>query len=255
MAKAIEERGAHDIAKRALETTGQVFRYAIAHGFAKRNPAVEIKPSDILKSVRKTNHARIDAKELPDLLKKIEVYQGTHVTRLAIKLLALTFVRTSELIEAKWSEFDFEASRWNIPAERMKMRTPHVVPLAKQTHEALDMLRPLSGGSEWLFPGDRDRSKPMSNNTILKGLERMGYKGKMTGHGFRGLASTILHEQRYPHDHIELQLAHAPRNAVSAAYNHALYLEPRAKMMSDWADYLELSRRGVKLMPTRGRSA
>jgi integrase len=255
LTKAIEQRGAHDIAKRALETTGQVFRYAIAHGFAKRNPAVEIRPSDILKSVRKTNHARIDAKELPDLLKKIEIYQGTHVTRLAMKLLALTFVRTSELIEARWSEFDLEASRWNIPAARMKMRTPHVVPLAKQTLEALDMLRPLSGGSEWLFPGDRDRSKPMSNNTILKGLERMGYKGKMTGHGFRGLASTILHEQGYQHDHIELQLAHAPRNAVSAAYNHALYLEPRAKMMSDWADYLELTQRGVKLMPIRGRSA
>jgi len=255
MTKAIEQRGAHDIAKRALETTGQVFRYAIAHGYAKRNPAVEIRPSDILKSVRKTNYARIDAKELPDLLKKIEVYHGTHVTRLSIKLLALTFVRTSELIEAKWSEFDFESSRWDIPAERMKMRTPHVVPLAKQTVECLEMLRPLSGGSEWLFPGDRDRSKPMSNNTILKGLERMGYKGKMTGHGFRGLASTILHEQGYPHDHIELQLAHAPRNAVSAAYNHALYLEPRSKMMSDWADYLELTQRGVKLMPIRGRSA
>ena len=249
MTKAIEQRGAHDIAKRSLETTGQVFRYAIAHGFAKRNPAVEIKPSDILKSVRKANHARIDAKELPDLLRKIEVYQGTHVTRLATKLLALTFVRTSELIEAKWSEFDFEALRWNIPAERMKMRTPHVVPLAKQTLEALEMLRPLSGGSEWLFPGDRDRSKPMSNNTILKGLERMGYKGKMTGHGFRGLASTILHEQGYQHDHIELQLAHAPRNAVSAAYNHALHLKPRAIMMQDWANFLEhTQRKGTVLM-------
>ena len=255
MTKAIEQRGAHDIAKRALETTGQIFRYAIAHGYAKRNPAVEIKPSDILKSVRKVNFARIDAKELPELLKKIEVYRGTHVTRLAIKLLALTFVRTSELIEAKWSEFDIEGQRWDIPAERMKMRTPHVVPLAKQTIEALEMLLPLSGGSEWLFPGDRDRSKPMSNNTILKGLERMGYKGKMTGHGFRGLASTILHEQGYQHDHIELQLAHAPRNAVSAAYNHALYLEPRAKMMRDWADYLELTQRGIKLMPIRGGSA
>lgn len=255
MAKAVEERGANDLAKRALETTGQIFRYAIAHGYSRRNPATEIKPSDILKSVRKTNYARIEAKELPELLKRLEIYRGTHVTRLAIKMLALTFVRTSELIEAKWNEFDLEAARWNIPAERMKMRTPHVVPLAKQTLETLEILRPLSGGSEWLFPGDRDQSKPMSNNTILKGLERMGYKGKMTGHGFRGLASTILHEQGYQHDHIELQLAHAPRNAVSAAYNHALYLEPRAKMMSDWADYLELTQRGVKLMPIRRRSA
>ena len=248
MTKAIELRGAHDIAKRALETTGQVFRYAIAHGFAKRNPAVESRPSDILKSVRKTNYARIDVKELPDLLKSIEVYHGTHVTRLAIKLLALTFVRTSELIEAKWSEFDFNALRWDIPAERMKMRTPHVVPLARQSLEVLEMLRSLSGGSDWLFPGDRDRSKPMSNNTILKGLERMGYKGKMTGHGFRGLASTMLHEHGYPHEHIELQLAHAPRNAVSAAYNHALYLVPRAKMMQEWADFLEHAQRGARVL-------
>lgn len=169
--------------------------------------------------------------------------------------MALTFVRTSELIEAKWSEFDLDATRWDIPAERMKMCTPHVVPLAKQTLEAVDMLRPLSGGSEWLFPGDRDRSKPMSNNTSSEGLERMGYKGRMTGHGFRGLASTILDEQGYSHDHIELQLARAPRNAVSAAYNHALYLEPRAKMMRDWADYLELTQRGIKLLPIRGGSA
>jgi integrase len=172
-----------------------------------------------------------------------------------MKLLALTFVRTSELIEAKWNEFDLEASRWDIPAQRMQMRTPHVVPLAKQAVEALEMLRPLSGQSEWLFPGDRNRSKPMSNNTILKGLERMGYKGRMTGHGFRGLASTILHEQGYNHDHIEIQLAHAPRNAVSAAYNHALYLEPRAKMMQEWADFLELAQRGGKLLPFRGSAA
>ena len=132
MTKAIEKRGARDIAKRALETTGQVFRYAIAHGYTKRNPASEIRPSDILKSTRKVNYARIDAKELAGLLRAIEVYPGTHVTRLALKLMAFTFVRTSELIGAKWAEFDMEAARWDIPAERMKMRTPHIVPLAKQ---------------------------------------------------------------------------------------------------------------------------
>jgi integrase len=255
MTKAIEQRGARDIAKRALETVGQVFRYSIAHGYSKRNPASEIRPSDILKSTRKVNYARIDAKELPHLLRTLEVYQGTHVTRLAMKLMALTFVRTSELIGAKWSEFDLEAARWNIPAERMKMRTPHIVPLAGQALEVLDTLRTLSGQSEWLFPGDRSASKPMSNNTILKALERMGYKGRMTGHGFRGLASTILHEQGYAHEHIELQLAHAPRNAVSAAYNHALYLEPRSKMMQDWADFLERTQRGGKVLPFRSSAA
>jgi integrase len=201
------------------------------------------------------NYSRVDARELPALLRNIEVYQGTHVTRLAIKLMALTFVRTSELIGAKWAEFDLEAGRWDIPAERMKMRTPHIVPLARQALEVLEILRDLTGQSDWLFPGDRNASKPMSNNTILKALERMGYKGRMTGHGFRGLASTILHEQGYSHDHIELQLAHAPRNAVSAAYNHALYLEPRARMMQDWADFLERTQRGGKVLPFRGTAA
>ncbi len=255
MTKAIEQRGARDIAKRALETTGQVFRYAVAHGYARRNPASEIRPGDILKSSRKVNYARVDAKELPGLLRAIEVYQGTHVTRLALKLMALTFVRTSELIGAKWAEFDVEAARWDIPAERMKMRTPQIVPLSKQALDVLDTLRTLTGKNEWLFPGDRSTKKPMSNNTILKALERMGYKGRMTGHGFRGLASTILHEQGYNHEHIELQLAHAPRNAVSAAYNHALYLEPRAKMMQDWAEFLERTQRGGKLLPFRGTAA
>jgi integrase len=255
MANAIQDRGARDIAKRALETVGQVFRFGIAHGYSKRNPASEIRPSDILRSTRKVNYSRVDARELPALLRNIEVYQGTHVTRLAMKLIALTFVRTSELIGAKWTEFDLEAGRWNIPPERMKMRTLHIVPMTSQALEVLDTLRTLTGESEWLFPGDRNANKPMSNNTILKALERMGYKGRMTGHGFRGLASTILHEQGYAHDHIELQLAHAPRNAVSAAYNHALYLEPRAKMMQDWADFLERTQRGGKVLPFRGTAA
>ena len=253
--KAIEARGAGDLAKRAMQNVGQIFRFAIAHGYAKRNPASEIRPADVLRPTHKTNLARIDAKELPALLRAIEVYQGTHVTRLALKLMALTFVRTSELIGAKWTEFDLEAARWDIPATRMKMRDPHIVPLAAQAIEVLEMLRSLTGESEWLFPGDRSESKPMSNNTILGALRRMGYKGRMTGHGFRGLASTILHEQGYAHDHIEVQLAHAPRNAVSAAYNHALYLEPRAKMMQDWADFLERTQRGGKVLPFRGTAA
>ena len=255
MTKAIQDRGACDIAKRALETTGQVFRFAIAHGYATRNPASEIRPSDILKYARKVNYARVDARELPELLRAIEVYQGTHVTRLALKLMALTFVRTSELIGARWVEFAPEAARWDIPAERMKMRTPHIVPLSRQALDVLATLRTLTSQSEWLFPGDRSTKKPMSNNTILKALERMGYKGRMTGHGFRGLASTILHEQGYNHEHIELQLAHAPRNAVSAAYNHALYLEPRARMMQEWADYLEQTQRGGKVLAFRSTAA
>ena len=176
MVKAIQDRGKLDIAKRALETTGQIFRYAVAHGLAQRNPASEIKPGDILKSRQKENHARVDAKELPALLRAIEVYQGKHVTRLAMKLLAMTFVRTSELIGARWDEFDIEGKRWNIPAERMKMRTPHIVPLATQAIEVLLLLKQLSGSDDLVFPGERDPKKPMSNNTILFALKTYGLR-------------------------------------------------------------------------------
>ena len=244
MMKAIQRRGALDIAKRCYQMTGQVFRYAIAHGIAERNPAVDVKPSDILPSRRQTNYARVEAKELPALLRAIEAYQGTPVTRLAIKLLALTFVRTSELIGARWAEFDLQAGQWRIPAERMKMRTEHIVPLSLQAIQVLQILHSITGKSELLFPGERNHGKPMSNNTILKALERMNYKGRMTGHGFRGLASTILHEQGFDHARIELQLAHQERNAVSAAYNHATYLKQRAKMLQWWGDYLEHLLRG-----------
>jgi integrase len=255
MVKAIEQRGASDLAKRALETTGQIFRYGIAHGHCKRNPASEIRPADVLKSTRKVNFARVEAAELPALLKAIEVYRGHVVTRLAMKLMVLTFPRTSELIGARWEEFDLEARRWNIPAERMKMRKPHIIPLATQTLEVLDLLSSITGGGDLLFPGDRDPRKPMSNWTILEALKRMGYGGRQTGHGFRGIASTILHEQGWNHDWIELQLAHVPRNAVSASYNHALYLAGRAKMLQAWADYLEQMQRGSKALPFREGTA
>ncbi len=244
MMKVIQRRGALDIAKRCYQMTGQVFRYAVAHGIAERNPAGDVKPSDILPSRRQINYARVDVKELPALLGAIEVYQGTPVTRLAIKLLAMTFVRTSELIGARWEEFDLQAGQWRIPAERMKMRTEHIVPLSLQAIQLLQILHGATGHGELLFPGERDHAKPMSNNTILKALERLGYKGRMTGHGFRGIASTILHEKGFNHSHIEMQLAHKERNATSAAYNHAMYLVPRAKMMQWWSDYLDQQLRG-----------
>lgn len=239
MMKAIEKRGALDIAKRALQTCSQIFRYAIAHGVAQRNPAVDIRPGDVLASRKKQNYARVDSKELPELLRKIEVYNGSTVTRVAIKLMAMTFVRTSELIGARWEEFDLDQARWDIPASRMKMKSPHVVPLSTQAVTLLRSLHTLTGHSPLLFPGERNHERSMSNNTILGALDRMGYAGRMTGHGFRGIASTILHEQGWPHEHIELQLAHQERNQVSASYNHALYLKPRAKMMQAWSNYLD----------------
>jgi len=237
--KAIEARGVNDLAKRALQTSSQVFRYAIAHGLAERNPAADIKPSDVLASRKKQNLARIDGKELPELLRYIDAYKGAAITRLAMKLMAMTFVRTTELISARWAEFDLELARWDIPAERMKMKTPHIVPLSAQAVNLLKTLHLITGHSMLLFPGERDHEKPMSNNTILKALDRMGYKGRMTGHGFRGVASTLLHEMGFDHAHIELQLAHQERDSVSAAYNHATYLTQRAKMMQNWSDYLD----------------
>ena len=246
VAKKIEARGALDIAKRCLQTCGQVFRYAVAHGYMLRNPAADIKPADVLKSRRQTNYARLDARELPDLLRRMAVYDGSPYTRCALQLIALTFVRTSELIEATWDEIDLESAEWRIPADRMKMRTPHVVPLANQAVDALRCLRELRSLSPYVFPGERDHGRPMSNNTILKALERMGYKGRMTGHGFRGVASTLLHEKGFDHTIIELQLAHQKRNRVSASYNWATYMPQRKQMMQWWANYLDEVRTAPK---------
>jgi len=172
------------------------------------------------------------------------VYDGTPYTRLALQMIALTFVRTSELIEARWEEFDLPAAEWRIPAARMKMRPPHIVPLSTQAVDALQCLQELRNLSSLVFPGERDHERPMSNNTILKALERMGYKGRMTGHGFRGVASTMLHEQGFDHTLVELQLAHQEQNQVSAAYNWATYLPERRKMMQWWADHLDRLRKG-----------
>lgn len=236
----IEGRGARDVAKRAHETTGQIFRFAIAHGIAARNPAADFKPSDILAGASTENFSRIDAKELPELLAKMETYAGDALTRLAMRLIAYTFVRTSELIETEWAEFDLDNARWDIPGERMKMETPHIVPLSRQAVGVLRALKLLTGNGRFVFPGANDKNRPMSNNTILFALYRLGYKGRMTGHGFRGLASTILHENDFAEEHIELQLAHQKRNKIAAAYNHAKYLKQRAAMMQWWSDYLDV---------------
>jgi integrase len=259
--KAIEARGVGDLAKRSLETISQVMRYAIAHGYATRNPAADIKPADLLKPTVKKHLARVSQAELPALLRAVEIYQGKVLTRLAMKLLSLTAVRTSELIGARWEEFDFAEDakfsqfgatpfpRWTIPKERMKIKdSPHIVPLSRQSLEVLELLRGVSGHGPYLFPGDRGAAT-MSNMAILQGLKRMGYAGRMTGHGWRGLFSTILHESGlWNHEWIELQLSHVARDQVSAAYNFALHLENRGKMMDWWGDYLESTQRGGKVI-------
>ncbi len=250
--RGIATRGALDVAKSAYQNISQIFRHAIANdtsGRVTRNPTSDIKPSDIIKSRPVVNQARVDIKELPALLRTIDTSETRAATRIAIKLMALTFVRTSELIEAKWCEIDLEAKQWRVPAERMKMKTLHIVPLSMQAIELLNALKLITSYSEFLFPHQHHATETMSNNTILQALKRMGYGGRMTGHGFRGVASTALHEKGYDHNHIELQLAHAPRNAVSAAYNHALYIPQRTIMMQDWADYLDELKAGAKVLP------
>jgi len=250
----IERRGAFDLAHRVLQVSGQVFRYGIAHGKCKSDISKDLRGA--LTPHRKEHQASVRPEELPELLRKIATYDelGDKQTRLALQMLAQTFVRTNELIGAEWSEFDFDNVLWIIPASRMKMKTEHVVPLTKQVLTILEELKIIACGSRYVFPG-RNPSKPISNNTMLFALYRLGYKGKMTGHGFRSVASTILNESGFKPDVIERQLAHCERNEVRGAYNRAEYLKERSAMMQHWSDYLDQLEAGAKVVLIHGRAA
>jgi integrase len=262
MARKIEARGAAELARRNLQVCGMVMRYAVAHDLSERNPVADVKPADVLKPRVVTNFARVGAGELPELLRKMAGYDGSPYTRAALALLALTFVRTSELIEATWQEFDLDAAEWTIPPDRTGRkgakgkRRPHLVPLSRQALEVLGTLKLIRGadrctGPALVFPGERDHEKPMSNGAVLMALKRMGYRGRMTGHGFRGIASTWANERGYRSDVIEAQLSHAPGDRTRAAYNHAAYLEERRELMQAWADYLDAVRQSGKVIPFR----
>ena len=240
----LEKAGKHETAHRCHQRISAVFAYGIATQRCRTNPADGIRGA--LTPVVKTSMAAVEPHELPELLRKIDAYDGHEVVRLGLKFLALTFVRTNELIRARWEEIDFEAQEWLIPAARMKMNRDHIVPLSDQ---AVAILRTLqkNGGSDYVFKLPH-RVGHISNNALLYALYRLGYHSRMTGHGFRGIASTILHEQGYTHEHIELQLAHAPRNAVSAAYNHAKYLEQRGQLMQHWSNYLNAIKAGAQVI-------
>jgi integrase len=233
----IEARGAHDLAHRVLGVAGQVFRYGVATGKCTADVSRDLKGA--LTVPVKKNQASIEPKDLPTLLRAIYRYTddgGERSTQLGLVMLCLTFTRTTELIGAKKSEFDLDDGLWSIPGERMKNKLPFLVPLATQTIEVLEALFTLSGDSEYLLPG-RNPQKPISNNTLLFALYRLGYKGRMTGHGFRAIASTVLNESNlFEPDWIERQLAHVPENQVRSAYNRAEYLTHRIKMMQWWAD-------------------
>ncbi|AJY14026.1 integrase arm-type DNA-binding domain-containing protein [Burkholderia dolosa] len=237
--RAVEARGVRETAKRVLQRSRAVFQYGIMTGRCSRNPAADIDAETVLRKGAGVRHmARVKPIEIPQLMRDIAAYSGDRVTQLALRFMALTFTRTTEMINAEWDEFDERAAEWRIPPERMKMRDPHIVPLSRQALEVLAALRELNGSQRHVFYSVQGRSH-ISNNTMLYALYRMGYKSRMTGHGFRGLAATVLRELGYSRDVVDRQLAHAERNQVTAAYVHAEYLPERRKMMQHWADHLD----------------
>lgn len=244
----VENRGALETAHRINQICGQIFRYAIATGRAERDISADLKGA--LPPTRVKHHASItEPKQVGELMRAINSYSGAFITAIALKLSPLLFVRPGELRQAEWSEVDFDNKEWRIPAEKMKMRELHIVPLSKQVILLLEELKPLTGNGKYLFPSVRTKTRPMSNNTINAALRRLGYtKEQMTAHGFRSMASTILNEQGWNRDAIERQLAHSEKDGVRAAYNYAQYLPERKKMMQAWADYLENIAKGAQII-------
>lgn len=235
----IEKKGQNETARRLLQIIGQIYRYAVITGRAKRNPVTDLHGAIRPRSV--THRATItEPKKVAQLLRNIDGYEGYFPIVCALKLGPLVFVRPTELRAAEWTEFDFETNEWRIPATRMKMKQMHIVPLSRQVVNILKELQEFSGNGKLLFPSIRTAIRPLSDATVLNAIRRMGYtKDEMSTHGFRSLASTLLNELGYNRDWIERQLAHGERNDVRAAYNYAEYLPQRTKMMQEWADYLD----------------
>jgi len=247
----IEERGAVHTAHRIRALCGQIFRYAVATGRAQRDPTADLKGA--IPPAKSTHFASItDPKKIGELLRAIDDYQGDFTTAKALQLSPYVFVRPGELRKAEWIEVDFDAKQWIIPAEKMKMKRAHIVPLANQAIKILEDIQQLTSHRQYIFPSLRSPRRPMSNNTINAALRRLGYdKTQMTAHGFRSLASTRLNELGYKPDLIEKQLAHEESNKIRAAYNRAEYLEERTEMMTAWANYLDSLRIGAEVIPIR----
>jgi integrase len=240
----IGKAGTIEMAKRMKQIMAQVFRYAAQRGLCTHNPAGDLR--DLLPTRAEKHYACIHPSELPALLAKMDDRKKDY-TKYAMKLLMLTFVRTGELIGAKWEEIDWDKKEWHIPKERMKMKRPHIVPLSSQAIAILREMQCITGNKPFIFHSTSSKSLHLSNGTVLMGLRRMGYKNKMTGHGFRTLASTILNEKGYAPDVIERQLAHEDGDKIRAAYNRAEYLPERKKMMQDYADFLSHPERDNKI--------
>jgi integrase len=251
----VEATGKLETAKRAKIKAGQVFRFAVIEGKAESDPTASLRGA--LKAPRNRHHAAItDPAKMGELLRAIDGFTGQFVTLAALKVAPLVFVRPGELRQAEWSEIDLDGALWRIPAERMKMKAAHLVPLSTQAVAVLRELHPLTGEGRFVFPGLRTASRPMSENTVNASLRRLGYTGEeMTGHGFRSMAATRLNEMGWNADAIERQLAHAESNKVREAYTHAAqYLEERTRMMQAWADYLDGLRAGGEVVPFKRKA-
>ena len=251
--KGIDARGAGETAGRVLQRVKAVFRYAVVHDRIESNPMLDLKPSELLKPRQVRHRVALEDKDLPAFLATLDAYQGDPTTKAALRLLMLTAVRPGELRGARWAEIDTDAAEWRIPAERMKMKAPHVVPLSPAALAVLAGMKPISGAGELVFPSPFYPAKTLSENTLNSALARMGYKGEHTAHGFRALFSTVANECGHDGDVIERQLAHVERNDVRAAYHRATYLQDRARLMTWWAEYLE-ARKGGRVVPI-GRKA
>jgi integrase len=251
MARSVEirlgDRGT-ELAQRSIQIAGMIFRFAISEELLKRNPAADLKPKDILKPYESDNQAHVEPTDFPALLVAIDQYDGREIVKHATKLMILVFLRTSELLPGQWPELDYQENLWRVPRARMKkvktrkkikVKGPHLIPLARQTKELLAKCKALAGNKPFIMPGEFSEKGCIHVNSITEMLKKIGYGGVQTGHGFRGLASTILNEKGFNRDWIEAQLAHISGDDTRMAYNHAAYLEGRREMMQAWADYVD----------------
>ncbi|EPC5392643.1 tyrosine-type recombinase/integrase [Serratia liquefaciens] len=242
----LEKRGALEKMRKVRQRCGEVFRYAIVTGRAEYNPAPDL--ATALATPKKTHFPFLTAEELPYFIKDLAGYTGSVITKTATQIIMQTGVRTQELRFARWQDIDFEKRLWEIPPEVMKMKRPHIVPLSEQVVELFQSLKPITGMYPLVFIGRNDRTKPISKESVNQVIELLGYKGRLTGHGFRHTMSTILHEQGFNSTWIETQLAHVDKNAIRGTYNHAHYLEGRREMMQWYGDYIESMSKGEMIL-------
>ena len=232
----IEARGATEKVRKVRQRCGEVWKYAVVTGRAEYNPAPDL--ASAVSPHEKEHYAFLTQDELPEFLRTLNAYAGSVLVKIAMQLLILTGVRPGELRQAEWQELKKKKKVWNVPAERMKMRRPHLVPLSSQAIDLLNQLKPITGAGALLFPGRNNPKKPMSDMALTVLVRRIGYAGRVTGHGFRHTMSTILHEQGFNSAWIELQLAHVDKNSIRGTYNHAQYLEGRREMMQWYGDFI-----------------